>query len=70
MKELKRGTVQTVFLSSNCPAEVEADFTVYGKMGKVAIVKVPQSNEELGVICKKPYVISVLSLKKDEQNKV
>jgi large subunit ribosomal protein L30e len=67
MKELKRGNVERVFVSSNCPALVEGDIDYYTRLGSVEKVKLPIPNEELGVICKKPFSISIISLMKGAQ---
>ncbi len=64
MKELKRGAIEKVFLTSNCPSSVEQDIDHYTKIGSVEKIKIPIPNSELGVICKKPFSISVVSLLK------
>lgn len=62
MKYLRAGKVKTVFLSSNCPKGVEEDIRHYaGEKVKVEKLEVP--NDELGVICKKGFPISVVSVK-------
>lgn len=67
LKELKRGNVDKVLVTSNCPAAVEQDIDYYSRLGNVEKVKLPVPNEELGVICKKPFSISVVSLLKGGQ---
>jgi len=67
LKELKRGALERVFVTSNCPASVEQDIDYYARLGNVEKVKLPFPNEELGVICKKPFSISVVSLLKGGQ---
>lgn len=67
LKELKRSTIERVFVTSNCPASVEQDIDYYARLGNVEKVKLPFPNEELGVICKKPFSISVVSLLKGGQ---
>lgn len=61
---LKQGAVGKVFMSSNCPETVKKDIGYYSKLAKAEVVELKQANDELGVICKKPFSISVLSLKK------
>ncbi len=67
IKELKRGTVERVFVTSNCPPSVEQDINYYVGLCGAEKVKLPLPNEELGVICKKPFSISVVSLLKGGQ---
>ena len=66
LKYLKLGKLKKVFMSTNCPKRVKDDIEHYGKMAKVDVVSLEQPNDELGVICKKQYSISVLSLPKTE----
>ncbi|MBW2963218.1 ribosomal L7Ae/L30e/S12e/Gadd45 family protein [Candidatus Woesearchaeota archaeon] len=63
VKLLKQGKLKRIYLSSNCPAEVIADLEHYSKLAKTEIVKLSQSNEELGTFCKKPFSISVLGVR-------
>ncbi len=64
IKGLKLGKVDTVIISSNCPEKAVKDLDYYAGMGKAEIVKAGYTNEELGVVCKKPFSISVLSILK------
>ena len=61
IKNLKLGKISKIFLSSNCPAHVKDDINYYSKLTDIAIVKLKYPNNELGVICKKPFSISILS---------
>ena len=64
VKGLKLGKIQKVLLSSNCPAKVEKDINYYAGLGGAESYKLDYQNDELGVICKKPFSISVLALLK------
>lgn len=61
IKNLKLGKVDKVIITSNCPEKVQKDIKYYADLGKAAILKIRCPNEELGIICKKPFAISVLS---------
>ncbi|MBI2575422.1 ribosomal L7Ae/L30e/S12e/Gadd45 family protein [Candidatus Woesearchaeota archaeon] len=63
IKQLKLGRLQKVFLTSNCPGKVRQDIAHYSKLSncKIEVLSVP--NDELGVICKKQFSISVLGIK-------
>lgn len=68
-KGLKRGIFERILLSSSCPDDVKNDISHYAKISSVDVIKLKYSNEELGVVCKKPFsisVISVLKVKSDE----
>jgi len=64
LKNLKLGKVSKIYLTSNCPEDVEEDVKYYSKLAKVEVVKLKQPNDELGAICKKPFSVSVLSVVK------
>lgn len=64
MKKLRLGKVEKILVSSNCPAIVEKDFSYYSGLAGAEIQKLDYPNDELGVICKKPFSISVLALLK------
>ena len=65
IEELKKGKVARVYLSSNCPDEVSEDIKRYAEMADIPITELNYSNEQIGLLCRKPYMISVLSLRKD-----
>lgn len=64
IKNLKLGKVQKVLVSSNCPARVESDIGYYAGLSGAEIHKLDYPNDELSVICKKPFSISVLAFLK------
>lgn len=64
IKNLKLGNVQKVLLSSNCPVRVENDVKYYAGLSGAELHKLEYPNDELSVICKKPFSISVLSFLK------
>ncbi|MBW2976233.1 ribosomal L7Ae/L30e/S12e/Gadd45 family protein [Candidatus Woesearchaeota archaeon] len=64
IKNLKLGKVETVIISSNCSESVLNDIKHYSCLSKTETLKVNFPNDELGVICKKPFSISVLSILK------
>lgn len=68
VKNLKLGRVSKVFVSSNCPESVRKDLEYYAGLSgaKVFVLELP--NDELGVVCKKPFSVSVLSLLKQQNS--
>ena len=64
MKSLKLGKVDKILVSSNCPANVEKRINYYADLGKAEVHKLDYPNDELSVICRKPFSISVLALVK------
>lgn len=64
IKNIKLGRVQKVLVSSNCPEGVEKDINYYASLSGAEIQKLEYPNDELSVICKKPFSISVLAFLK------
>ena len=64
LKSLKLGKIGKVLLSSNCPASVEKSVLHYSALSGAESINLKYANDELGVICKKPFSISMLGVLK------
>ena len=64
IKNLKLSKLSKVYLSANCPEEVKANVHYYAELSGAEVVQLVIPNDELGTICRKPFVISVLSVPK------
>lgn len=64
LKMLRQGKISKIFLSSNCPAEVKDEIMHFIKFTGSKLVETAYPNDELGVLCKKSFNISVLSVLK------
>ena len=64
LKNMKQGKIAKVFVTRNCSDEVLSEINSMSKISNIEVVKLDKSNEDLGVVCKKPYSISVLSILK------
>lgn len=64
LKELKLGKISKVYLTSNCPKDIMETIEHYKKVSDIEVAKLDIPNDELGTFCKKPFPISVLSVKK------
>ncbi len=67
VKNLRNGSVKKVFVASNCSEKAREDVERYCSIGKVEFVELDYPNEEVGVVCKKPFSISVISILKGEK---
>ncbi|HLC63211.1 MAG TPA: ribosomal L7Ae/L30e/S12e/Gadd45 family protein [Candidatus Nanoarchaeia archaeon] len=61
-KLLRKGLLTHIYLSSNCPKEVKEDVKHYAKLFSIEISELKENNEELGIMCKKPFAISVIAI--------
>lgn len=64
LKKLKINKLEKVWLSSNCPSDVREDIAKYAETNNTAVISLELPNDELGVLCKKQFPVSVLSLLK------
>lgn len=64
VKYLKTGKLSKVYVSSNCPDEIKNDLKYYGDLSQTPVIELEQTNEEMGILCKKPFFVSVLSVLK------
>ena len=62
LKLLKNERLKRIYLASNCKEETRKDVSHYGK--GVEVIELNTTNNETGVICKKPFSISVIGLTK------
>lgn len=64
LKALRQGTLEKIYLSSNPAPQVKNDLERYTSLGGTEKVELDVPNDELGTLCKKPFPISVIGLKK------
>ena len=66
LSEIKQGNVSTVLVTSNCSEEIKEEIKKMQELSDFEIEELKETNEELGVLAKKPFKISVLSIKKEK----
>lgn len=64
IKNLKLGKLEKVFVTSNCPQQVKHDVSYYSSLSGCEFSQLEIPNEELGIVCKKQFAISVAGLMK------
>ncbi|HIG98197.1 TPA: hypothetical protein HA231_02120 [Candidatus Woesearchaeota archaeon] len=64
MQLLRQGKASRIFITSNCPATVMGDLKHYCSLSGCELVELSVPNDELGVLCKKPFSISVVAVPK------
>jgi len=63
LKQLRQGKLERIYISANCSPRTKDDIYRLCKLGNIACMDISQTNEEIGVVCKKPFSISVLGVK-------
>ena len=64
MKLLRLGKLKIVYLSANCADNTKEDILHFSKLTKTDVKELAYPSNELGVVCKKPFSISVLGVLK------
>jgi len=62
-KMLKRGELKKIFLAKNTAEETKKDIEYYAELSGVEVENLKETNEEIGILCKKPFSISVIGMK-------
>ena len=62
IKLLRQGKLKRVFVASNCAPLVKSDLEQLCKTGNIDLVELGKSNEEIGILCKKPFAVSVVGV--------
>ena len=57
---MKNEKITNVLVSSNCPEALKKDVEHYSKIFSIKASRINEDSKELGVICKKPFSISVI----------
>ncbi|MFO8016818.1 MAG: ribosomal L7Ae/L30e/S12e/Gadd45 family protein [Candidatus Woesearchaeota archaeon] len=65
LKGLKTGEVSKVFITSNCPEDAKDSVNHNADIGGAEVVQLDMPNDELGVVCRKPFSVSVLGVIKE-----
>ncbi|MEE8358187.1 MAG: 50S ribosomal protein L30e [Candidatus Hydrothermarchaeales archaeon] len=51
-----------VLVAENCPKDLKDDLDHYANISNIYVYNFPRSSMEMGAVCGKPYVISMLSI--------
>ena len=62
IKKLKLGKISKVFVTSNCPESIREDISRYASLSGAEVIELDIPNDELGIVCKKQFSISIAGL--------
>ncbi|MDD5086237.1 MAG: ribosomal L7Ae/L30e/S12e/Gadd45 family protein [Candidatus Nanoarchaeia archaeon] len=65
LKNLKLKKLEKIYIASNCSDKAKKDIEKYSKIMNVPLVFLKQPNDELGIVCKKQYSVSMLGILKE-----
>jgi len=63
-KLLRDGKLTNVFLASNYPVPATTQMEQIANLVEIKVEKVKHNNEEIGALCRKPFPISIVGVKK------
>lgn len=64
LREIKVKTPEMVIYANNLPKNMFDEIEHNAKIGDIKIYKFPKDSTELGLICKKPFPVSILAIKR------
>jgi ribosomal protein L30E len=67
LKLLRENQMESIWLAANAPGVVVDDIKRYAQLSGTGVETLLIPNDELGVVCKKPFNIAVIGLKKSIQ---
>lgn len=62
LKSLRQGELSKVFLASNSTDKLRQDVEYYTKLAKILVIKLDLNNEDLGILCKKNFFVTVIGI--------
>jgi len=62
LKLLKDERLKRIYIATNCKDEIKKEIKHYSK--NTEIIELENTNNEIGIVCKKPFSISVIGLVK------
>ncbi len=65
LKNLKLKNIEKIYIASNCSDKAKKDIEKYSKIMNIPLVFLKQPNDELGIVCKRQYSISMLGILKE-----
>ena len=64
LKAAQSKKVSAIFVASNYPKSMSDKFSEISESNKVTVERVERNSEELGALLRKPFLISVIGVKK------
>lgn len=64
IKGINTGKFVKIYIASNCSDQLRENIVHYADIASVEVVDAGIPNDELGDVCKKPFSISVMGIKK------
>jgi large subunit ribosomal protein L30e len=63
IKNAQTGKAKLIVISANCPAEIRSSIEYYSGLSGMNVVVYKGTSIDLGMVCKKPFMVSALTIK-------
>ena len=70
VRELRRGRARLAIIASNCPPEVRETIENHGKLSNIPVMEHPKNSVDLGILCGKPFPVSVVVINEPGDSKI
>ncbi len=64
LKEIRKKKVKKIILAKNTPEEVKERMFFYSELNKIPVDVFSEDNVQMGILCKRSFMIAVLGIKK------
>ncbi len=64
LKMLRKNNIKEIFLSANCGPDTLEDVESFAKKFDVKISRLKITNDDMGVVVKKPFAVSIAGLQR------
>jgi len=62
LSAVRNKEAKLVVVASNCPPDAKSDLMRYAELAGIPVYEYPGTSLELGAVCGKPYVVSMLAV--------
>lgn len=63
VKTARMGKAKLIIISASCPKNLREDIEYYCKLSKIPIVVYNGTSVDLGILCRKPFMVSALTIR-------
>jgi large subunit ribosomal protein L30e len=63
IKNAQTGKAKLIVISANCPVEIRSDIEYYSGLSGVNVVVYQGTSIDMGMACKRPFMVSALTIK-------
>jgi large subunit ribosomal protein L30e len=70
LKIAMSGKCDFIVVASNCPKNILERVVYYCNLSDISWLVFPETSRELGKICKKPFLVSILAIRDSETSKI